>query len=188
VRAPLEKVLQNQLSRRLDLIARDLRLVATEYTLPNKDGAAGRGDSLSRDGLGGWVVIEIKRSESTARQAVHEIMKYTELLCQEKGVRPDRIRAVIASTTWEELRVPVSQMARNWQHDLQVCQLKCDDDGVLVDVAPVDLLPAPHVPRASGYHFLYFFHSLQGRDEGWRQVVHHAAQVGGASDLLAADL
>lgn len=187
MRTPLEKNLQAQLARRLDLVARDLRLVATEYPLPNRNGTSGRVDILARDGHGGWVVIEIKRSESSARQAVHEIMKYTELLCQEKGVRSDRIRAIVASTTWEELRVPVSQMARNWQHDLQVCQLKCDDDGVLVDAIPVDLLPAPHVPRASGHHFLYFFDSSPDRDEGWRRVVHYAAQAG-AFDLLAADL
>lgn len=184
---PFEKDLRQQLEKRLDLIGRDLRLVETEYALPNAHGTRGRVDILARDGHGSWVVIEIKRSESAAREAAHEVMKYTELLCREKKLRPDRIRAVIASTAWEEMRAPISNLVRGWPHDLQPYRLILDSDGVLVDAEPVDLLPAPIVPKVTSHHHLYFFSSGEKRDRGWQRIVDRAAEVG-AYDLLGADL
>ena len=61
-----------------------------------------------------WVVIELKRDKAASRQAVQEVAKYIELLRREKHIAADRIRAVIVSTAWDELLVPVSNIAREW--------------------------------------------------------------------------
>lgn len=103
------------------------------------------------------------------------------------GLRQDRIRAVIVSTTWKELLVPVSNMARGWPHDLRGYHLILGPDGELTRAERVALLPVPTVPRVTpAPHFIYFFDSPQDRDRGWQQVVDRAAEVG-ARDLFAAD-
>ena len=108
---PHERLLRDKLAKNLTLIEPDLRLVETEYAMPNAHGTRGYVDILARDGHGSWVVVELKRSDSAARHALHEVTKYTELLGRERGLRHDRVRAVIVSTTWRELLVPVSNMA-----------------------------------------------------------------------------
>ncbi|MFD5528360.1 MULTISPECIES: endonuclease NucS domain-containing protein [Streptomyces] len=138
---PYEARLRDMLANRLPLIEPSLRLIGTEYPLPNAHGTRGRIDILARDGHGSWVVIELKRSDSTSARALHEVTKYAELLQQEMGLRKDRIRAMIVSTTWRELRVPVSNMARDWSHDLRGYQLTLDDNGVPVRADRVEFHP-----------------------------------------------
>src|SRR5215475_10039187 len=95
---PYEARLRDMLADRLPLIEPSLQLIGTEYPLPNAQGTRGRIDILARDGHGSWVVIELKRSDSTSARALHEVTKYAELLQQELGLRKDRIRAMIVST------------------------------------------------------------------------------------------
>lgn len=186
MRIPYEKDLREQLAQQLDLIEPGLRLIKTEYSIPNSEGTRGSIDILARDSHSSWVVIELKRADGTARQALHEVTKYTELLRQEMGLRQDRIRAMIVSTTWKELLVPVSNMARDWSHDLRGYRLILGPDGELTCAERVALLPTPTAPRVTPVHFIYFFDSSQNRDRGWQQVVNRAAEVG-AHDVLAAD-
>jgi len=183
---PWEALLRDQLAENITLIESGLTLVRGEYPLPNAHGTRGRIDLLARDRHGMWVVIEIKRADNAARDALHEVAKYTELLRREKGLRPDYIRAIIVSVTWDELLVPVSNMARDWQHDLRGYRLNLDAQGSLAAIERVEFLPAAREPRVTPIHFIYFFDSAEDRDRGWQAIVHRAAEVG-AHDLLGAD-
>jgi Endonuclease NucS len=183
---PYEDQLRDELSRSLSLIEPGLRLVDTEYRVPNAHGTRGRIDILARDANGSWVVIELKRADGPARQALHEVTKYTELLRAELGIRQDRIRAVIISTTWRELLTPVSNVARDWFHDLRGYKLVLDSKGRPVQANRVDFLPSPVAPRVTSHHYIYFYDSPEARDQGWQDIVERAAEAGGR-DLLAAD-
>jgi RecB family endonuclease NucS len=103
-----EAAIRDELAKRLELIEPGLTLVKTNFPLPNAHGTRGFLDILARDTTGMLVVIEIKRSDSTAREAIHEVLKYVELLRRERGMANDRLRAIIVSTTWRELLVPFS--------------------------------------------------------------------------------
>lgn len=184
---PYENELREQLANHLDLIEPGLCLVGTEYPIANAKGTRGRIDILARDRHRSWVVIELKRSDSTARQALHEVTKYTELLRREEGLRQDRIRAVIVSTTWDELLVPVSNLARDWSHNLRGYHLVVGTNGELARADRVELLSAPSVPEVTPIQFIYFFDTEEERDRGWQCVVNRAAEAG-ANDLLAADI
>ncbi len=186
VTEPRETVIRDHLARRLDLVERGLRLVAVEYPLPNAAGTRGRIDILARDIHDSWVVIELKRSDKTARDAIHEIAKYNELLRREKGLRPDRIRSIIVATTWSELLVPVSNFARDSSHDVRGYQLTVGPDGVPTGAERVELLAAATAPRTTPVHFIFHFFTEADRETGWQQIVDRAAEVG-AGDLLAAD-
>lgn len=49
-------------------------------------------DILASDATGMLVVIEVKRSDSTAREAIHEVLKYVELLQRERGMTSAKLR------------------------------------------------------------------------------------------------
>jgi hypothetical protein len=181
-----EARLRDMLADRLSLLEPSLQLIETEFPLPNAHGTRGRIDILARDGHGSWVVIELKRSDSTSGRALHEVTKYAELLQREMGLRKDRIRAMIVSTTWRELRVPVSNMARDWAHDLRGYQLTLDDDGAPVCADRVEFLEAAIPPQVTPHHFIYLYNSPEDRERGWCEVLARAAEAG-ADDLLAAD-
>lgn len=183
---PYEHVLRDALAQRLDLLEPGLRLVDCEFPLPNAVGTRGSIDILARDQHNLWVVIELKRSNEAAGRALHEVAKYTELLCREKHISPDRIRAIIVSTIWPELLVPVSHMARNWTHDLRGYHLKLHDDGSLSHADRVDLLPRASEHNVSPIHVMYFFNTPEERDTAWSAITKLAGEVG-AHDLLAAN-
>ncbi|MHC0433036.1 endonuclease NucS domain-containing protein [Streptomyces sp. O3] len=190
MRPPLENVLRNALVQNLELIEPGLRPVQfEEYPLPNAHGTRGSIDILARDRHQMWVVIELKRSRSSARQALHEVNKYTELLCREKNLAPDRIRAVIVAMPddWEELLIAVSHAARDWSHDLRGYQLLLDSNGAPIGTERVELLPRAFEPRVTPIHNLFFFTTEEQREQGWR-VISKVADELGALDLLAADL
>ncbi|HWD81404.1 MAG TPA: endonuclease NucS domain-containing protein, partial [Kribbella sp.] len=154
--------------------------------LPNAAGTRGRIDILARDIHDSWVVVELKRSDKAARDAIHEVAKYTELLRREKGLRADRIRSIVVATTWSELLVPVSNFARDSSHDVRGYELTVGSDGVPTGARRVELLAAPSAPRTTPVHFIFHFFTEADREAGWQQIVDRAAEVG-AADLLAAD-
>lgn len=177
---PFEREFQEQLANDPGLLESGLRRIDAE-------GTRGGIDVVARDAAGSWVVIVLRRADTTVRQALRELTRRTELLRREKGLAPARVRAVIASTSWDELLVPVSNLARDWSHDLRGYQLVPGPDGVLARAERVELLPAPAAAEVTPVRFTLFFGTEAERDAGWRQVVGRATEVG-ARDLLAADL
>ncbi|OWA08849.1 hypothetical protein B9W62_13700 [Streptomyces sp. CS113] len=189
MRPPLEHELREALVRNLELIEPGLRPVQLkEYPLPNAHGTKGSIDILARDRHQMWVVVELKRSRSSARQALHEVNKYAELLCREKHLASDRIRAVIVAMPddWEELLTAVSNAARDWSHDLRGYRLLLDDGGHPIAAERVQLLPRAFEPRITPIHNLFFFKAEEQRLHGWNLISKVAADLG-ALDLLAAD-
>ncbi|MEU1994008.1 endonuclease NucS domain-containing protein [Nocardia gamkensis] len=186
--APPERTLRESLLARLDLIEPGLRpFQDEEFALPNANGTRGYIDILARDRHNMWVVVELKRSTTSSRQALHEVSKYVELLSREKNLAPDRIRAIIVSTVWSELLVPVSKAARECSYDLRGYQLHLDDAGTILAAERVMLLEAPVEPRVTPIHIMYFFRTEEHRDQAWQMIRWKAGSVG-ADDLLAADI
>lgn len=186
---PLEYDLRNMLVRNLELIEPGLRPVQfEERPLPNAHGTSGSVDILARDRHQMWVVIELKRSRSSSRHALHEVTKYTELLRREMHIAADRIRAVIVAMPedWAELLTPVSNAARDWNHDLRGYRLLLDSNGQLDTAERVQLLPKVFEHRVTPIHTLFFFTSEEQRLHGW-QTIRQCAEELGADDLLAAE-
>ncbi|MBO0469479.1 DUF91 domain-containing protein [Enterococcus sp. DIV0242_7C1] len=105
----MESHIRDYLSENLNFLSDELSLIGKEYLLPNNDGTKGYVDLLAKDKQGNYVIIEIKRSNQTARQALHEIFKYSALLKRNLYIKQSEIRVILISTTWNELLVPFSQ-------------------------------------------------------------------------------
>ena len=102
-----EDAIRDQIAANLDLVEPGLTLIRTEYPLPNAHGTKGRIDVLARDRFGNFLVIEVKRTNQAARQAIHELLKYASLLVAEEGCRLSQVRCCLASVEWKELQVPL---------------------------------------------------------------------------------
>ncbi|EGO9011334.1 DUF91 domain-containing protein, partial [Enterococcus faecalis] len=73
----MESHIRDYLAENLNFLSDELSLIGKEYLLPNNDGTKGYVDLLAKDKQGNYVIIEIKRSNQAARQALHEIFKYS---------------------------------------------------------------------------------------------------------------
>lgn len=135
----LEDRIRDYLAQHLDLLEPDLSMITTEYVLPNAIGAGGRIDILARDRFGNYLVIEIKRSNQAARQALNEVFKYTGLFLRNQGLDATRLRLFVVSTEWHELLLPLSEYADAVDYSIESVQIAVLSDGTVTSVAKVDL-------------------------------------------------
>ena len=63
-------------------------------------------DILAKDKNNNFVIIELKKSDAAAREAIHEVIKYTEFVKKTYAVNDDEIKLIIMSTEWKELINP----------------------------------------------------------------------------------
>lgn len=103
-----EDELRDHLAKDLTVIEQGLVLIDTNFIVDNPIGSYGAFDILARDRFDNFVIIEIKRSEQAARQALHELSKYIALFMEDQKVDCHRIRCFVVSTHWRELDVPLS--------------------------------------------------------------------------------
>jgi len=101
------------LAAQLDLIDGKLTLLSTEEYVPSTIGTRSFIDILAKDDRARWVLIELKRSNAAAREAIHEVYKYVEAVKAHLGARNDEIRAIIVSTEWKELLIPFSRFVHD---------------------------------------------------------------------------
>ncbi|AMP21294.1 hypothetical protein AZF37_09190 [endosymbiont 'TC1' of Trimyema compressum] len=100
-----------------------------EQYIPNKFGTRGFVDLYAKNEFGEHVIIEIKRSNSASREALHEVNKYVESIKQHFGVKDAEIHVIIASTEWGELLVPFSRFSEDTTIPLQGYKIIVSDDG-----------------------------------------------------------
>jgi len=103
-----EGQLRDHLAKDLTIIEPGLALMQTGFPVKNPLGADGSFDILAKDRFENFVIIEVKRSDQAARQALHELSKYIALFMEDQKVDRHRIRCFVVSTHWHELDVPVS--------------------------------------------------------------------------------
>ncbi|MFC4068801.1 endonuclease NucS domain-containing protein [Actinoplanes subglobosus] len=124
-----EDDIRDKLAENLSIIEAGLTLVKTNFQLPNAVGSSGRVDILAKDLTGAYVIIELKRSDNAAREGLHELHKYVELMRQQMRLGAADVRVALVSTHWRELLAPFSQAVREWSVDLRGYQLGLEPDG-----------------------------------------------------------
>lgn len=160
-----------------------LELIETEYKLPNPIGGKGFIDILARDRFGLLVVIEIKRSDATARQAIHEIFKYTALLRSNHGVAEDAVRCVVLSTDWHELLVPFSEFTASAPYHVDGYKIEVDDEGVCTALEPVGAINDAGSLELCPSGLVYLYTTAEER-EAHRDERVRAAEGVGITDYL----
>lgn len=180
--ADLQAILQNEFKLRdyiaehLDDLERGLRLLKKEYELPNaRGGAGGRTDILAADTLDHIVVIEVKRSDKTAREAVHELSKYISLLIERDRVPRELIRCVVVSTAWHELDLPLAYFRATAQVD--VIGMEVHLVGSELTFRQRALIPVSTLPQFSPEFSIYHYEDKSQYDTHIARIKARAEQI-----------
>jgi RecB family endonuclease NucS len=132
-----ETEVRDQLKYRLDLIEPGLQLVDDEFYLRNRIGTGGFVDILAKDSAGRLVVIELKVSKHSERDAITELFKYLALLKVNTAIKDSEIRLLVISTDWRELRVPFAEFHWNTAYNSTGLLLETDPNGHPLSLRPV---------------------------------------------------
>jgi hypothetical protein len=182
-----EARLRDELSKRLQLLEPGLELRAVEYSLPNRHGTSGRIDILATDRYAANVIIEIKKSNQTARQAIHELHKYIGLMKADHGLRDSQIRCVLVSTEWDELLIPFSEFSRSVQWAVDGYCLHLTDAGLPERAERIVPVTTPAELRLCREHSIYFFRDQARRDNAL-PALHKALHEYGLTEHLVLSL
>lgn len=180
-----ESEIRDRLAKKLDLIDPNLELIETEFHIQNPLGTSGFIDILARDSVHQHlVVIELKRTNQAARQAIHELFKYTSLLRSEHGLAPTKVRAILVSVEWGELLVPFSSFVRTAAFTVDGYRLELTDSGELINVAKVQPVHENAVLELNPSRSLYLFDKKSNRDSAFDSLT-RAFTDSGFPDFVA---
>ncbi|SFI55038.1 endonuclease NucS domain-containing protein [Caulobacter sp. UNC279MFTsu5.1] len=170
-----EAELRDYVAERLETLEPGLTLTKIEYELPNPSGAGGRIDIVALDQFDHVVVIELKRSDRSARSTLNELAKYVSLLINEARIPKEAIRCIVLSTEWHELRLPFSFFAATAGVHVEGLRPIRVANGVAYE--NVDLLPISDQPQLSPEVSLYQYPSADRRDSHLKAIEERAART-----------
>ena len=82
-----ESALRDLIAQKISQLKPGLTLLQKEQYIPGEHGTKSFIDLYARDEKGRHVLIELKRSNTAARQALHEVSKYVEQVKQHFGAK-----------------------------------------------------------------------------------------------------
>jgi|GEM_PF-329150 len=122
-----EAEIRDLLSAQINVLEAGLELLDIEQYIPKTEHRTKCFiDLLGKDSSGKWVIIELKRSDGAARQAIHEIHKYLAGVKNYLGARDDEIRVFIVSTEWRELLTPFSEFVSDTSIEIEGMSIEYD--------------------------------------------------------------
>ncbi|MBB1073678.1 DUF91 domain-containing protein [Rhodoferax sp. 4810] len=139
-----EDELRDHLAANLGLIEPGLTLITTNYPVTTLLGANGVLDILAKDTYGCFVIIEVKRSDQAARQALHELSKYISAFMTTQHVDEQKLRCFVVSTHWHELDTPLAFFRATATVNVKGFHVSAEQGSVKVHertLLPVDSLP-----------------------------------------------
>lgn len=168
-----------------DLIAKDicklrpgLTLLQKEQYIPNIHGTKGFIDLYAKDENNRHVLIELKRSASASRQALHEVSKYIEGVKQYLGAKDSEIVVIIASTDWSELLVPFSYFAEKASIAVEGIEIILEDNGDDFCCNKKRPLPVEQGRYFAPWHNVYLYRSYDLLTAGIESIISSYASKG----------
>lgn len=161
--APIpESKIRDFLAEHAELIEPGMTVVKAEEFLPNDQGARGFIDLFCRDRSGKYVILEIKRSDASCREAITELYKYTSLLKRKYLINNDEIRLIVASTEWHELLTPYSEFFYDSNFDISAKKIELDDCNKVEGLSDLDPLPPAEGREIIRRHHIWEFEKTEG--------------------------
>ncbi|EGQ8511236.1 DUF91 domain-containing protein [Vibrio parahaemolyticus] len=165
-----ESKIRDNLASNLSIIDDSYHLVETEHFLPNTQGTRGFIDILATNAKNQHIIIEIKRTNTSSREAIHEVLKYIEGIKANKGAKDDEIVVVIVSTTWKELLVPFSSFVKRVKFNVIGYHIDITDDFKILAAKQVTPLELSSDRILSDHHMTYRYLSKSRMQQGIKSI------------------
>ncbi|MGI2021617.1 endonuclease NucS domain-containing protein [Shewanella glacialipiscicola] len=165
-----ESKIRDKLISNLSIFDMGLELVGKEYFVPNSEGTRGFIDILAKDNYGRYVIIELKRSNSSSRQAIHEVLKYIEGLKENKSLKDDEIVSLIVSTEWNELIIPFSSYVSKFNSEVVGFKLHIDESHNPISVDKIKPIEIQNERVFSHNHTCYFYFDKNSMNAGLKSI------------------
>jgi hypothetical protein len=151
-----ESEIRNCVARHLHLVDPHLTLVKEEFGISFSDGRKAYIDILAKDQYGCLTVIEIKKSDQTARSAIQQMYKYASFLKEKHRIEASKIRCFIVSTTWNELNAPFAEFKKVSDYETKGFELIYDsgEPPGFSEVNPV-FIEGNSQPLQNFFHFTF---------------------------------
>ncbi len=161
-----EDKIRDNLALNLEILEQDLSLIDKEAYLPNQKGTRGFVDILAQNSNNSFVLIEVKRTKASSREALHEVLKYIEGIKENKSLKNDEIQVIIISTEWKELLVPFSSFVAKVPYSVIGFELKIDEDFKPIEVTKIDPLQLNNERFLSDQHTIRLYSSKKKLKKG----------------------
>jgi hypothetical protein len=178
-----EADLRDLLANNIAILEPGLTLLKKEQYIPHPLGTKSFTDLYAKDVSGQHVLIELKKNDASAREALHEIHKYVEGVKQHLGARDDEIRIIVASTQWRELLVPFSRLAADTKLAVSGVILHFDDLTGAVTASPAQLLPVSHGRFIAPWHDVNWYFNAESLNKGIASI-ESCCKVKGIEDYV----
>jgi Endonuclease NucS len=154
---PSEAAIRDYLAEHLDIIEPGLTLVDKEFYLRNPRGASGFLDIFARAPNGQLVIIEIKRTNSAAREAIQELHKYAALLRERYLIKEIEYRLILLSVEWSDLLAAYSEFTRTAPYEIWAGRIVLGENGLPIHIERVEPIAVAAARRIAVRHFLWRF-------------------------------
>jgi hypothetical protein len=114
-----ESEIRENIASHLHLLDPNLKLLAQEHHIKMSHGRSSYVDILAKDEFGCFTVIELKKSDQTARSAIQQLMKYANMLKRKNRLEESQIRCVVVSTVWRELEEAFDEFCHVSQYEFK---------------------------------------------------------------------
>lgn len=152
-----EAALRDLIAKKIDKLKPGLTLLKEEQYIPGRHGTKSFIDLYAKDEKERHVLIELKRSDAAARQAIHEVNKYVEQVKQYFGAKDTEIHVIIASTEWEELLLSFSRFYADAGFSVEGIQIDVATDETDFQVRAVLPLPIMQGRFIAPWHNVYWY-------------------------------
>lgn len=166
-----EAIIRDNLAQNLAILNPEYELIETEHYIPKSVTTKSFIDILAKDRDNNYIIIEVKRSNQAERQAIHEIYKYVEAIKDKYKVNISEIKAIIVSTSWNELLVPFSAFVNESNLSVEGFYLEIDCDFQILSATKVIPLKTNGGRLFSPVHKCYLYHDQVNLEKGLKD--HH---------------
>lgn len=180
-----EDILRDFVANNLHLLEEGLVLEETEHYLPNYEGSKGYIDILAFDKYDNYVIIEIKRRDMAAREALHELHKYVRLLRQNYGASDGDFRLIVVSTEWHQLYSAFAEFKNNSPY---MCEgYIAEKSDKIFRISKMDISDSFNTRKISQKHTAIMFESPEERTDSVKNFIEYMTSVG-FKDYILVDL
>jgi len=181
---PKEALIRDKLAQNLEVLAPGLELIDMEFLLRNPVGAKGFIDLLAKYRFGDRGIIELKRSNQAARQAMHELLKYAALFRRKEGLPCGKIRCFVVSTEWHELAVPFAEFLRSAESQCEGFLITVDQEGRVLTATKQDPVELAQPITLFREHSILLYSSQTERDNAIRPLSDTLSSEGGEAGFI----